>query len=114
MHWDDQAEEKLVAALLYGATGMDYGRAWEQAVSMPAEERQRVIDESLDGRGPHDAPPRELEVVDYTFEIVLDYGAFREFRRHPDADVLASTPYGGPRYQDAIHNRGSRTAWALR
>ena len=25
---------------------------------------------------------RELEVVDYTFEILLDYGAYREFRRH--------------------------------
>ncbi len=82
VHCDEQAEEKLVAALLYGATGMEYGRAWEQAVSMPAEERQRVIDESLEGLGPHDAPPRELEVVDYTFEIVMDYGAFREFRRH--------------------------------
>ena len=82
VHWDEHAEEKLVAALLYGATGMEYGRAWEQAVSMPIEERQRVIDQSLEGMGPHDAPPRELEVVDYTFEIVMDYGAFREFRRH--------------------------------
>ena len=31
---------------------------------------------------PTDAPPRELEVVDYTFEFLMDYGAFREFRRH--------------------------------
>ena len=81
-HWDEQAEEKLVAALLYGAAGLDYGQAWESALSMTSEERQRVIDESIEGLGPHDAPPRELEVVDYTFEIVLDYGAFREFRRH--------------------------------
>ena len=82
VHWDEQAEEKLVAALLYGAMGLDYGRVWEQALSMTSEERQRIIDESLDGLGPHDAPPRELEVVDYTFEISMDYGAFREFRRH--------------------------------
>ena len=79
VHWDEQAEEKLVAALLYGASGMEYGQVWDRALSMPAEERGRVIDESLAGLGPHDAPPRELEVVDYTFEIMLDYGRSASF-----------------------------------
>ncbi len=82
VHWDAQAGEKLAAAFLYGSTGMDYSAAWGKSVGMPAEERQRIIDGFLTGIGPHDAPPRELEVVDYTFEILLDYGAYREFRRH--------------------------------
>lgn len=81
-HWDPQAEEKLAAALLYGSTHFGYADAWERATTMSPEERQRTIDSFLEGIGPHDAPPRELEVVDYTFEILLDYGAFREFRRH--------------------------------
>ena len=81
-HWDEQAEEKLVVALLYGASGLDYQAVWQRTQAMTAEERQRIIDDSLSGLGPHDAPPRELEVVDYTFEFLLDYGAFREFRRH--------------------------------
>ncbi len=82
VHWDPQAEVKLAAALLYGASGQDYPAAWQQAQTMTPEERQRIIDESLSGLGPHDAPPREFEVVDYTFEFLMDYGAFREFRRH--------------------------------
>ena len=82
VHWDGQAEEKLVAALLYGSTGVDYAEAWERTQAMTSEERGRIIDSFLEGLGPHDAPPRELEVVDYTFEILLDYGAYREFRRH--------------------------------
>ena len=45
-------------------------------------ERKELFDGFLTGIGPHDAPPRELETVDYTFEILLDYGAYREFRRH--------------------------------
>ena len=82
-HWDQQAEEKLAAALLYGgASGSDYPSVWHQAQAMTSEERQQVIADSLSGIGPHDAPPRELEVVDYTIELLLDYGAFREFRRH--------------------------------
>ena len=36
----------------------------------------------LDRLGPHDIPVRELEVVDYTFDLVMDYGAYREFKRH--------------------------------
>ena len=82
VHWDAQAEEKLAATLLYAASGLDYPAVWQQAQAMTSEERQRIIDESLSGLGPHDAPPRELEVVNYTFEFLMDYGAFREFRRH--------------------------------
>ena len=82
VHWDSQAEEKLAAAFLYGSTGMDYADAWERSLAMAADERQQIFDSFLTGIGPHDAPPRELEVVDYTFEIRLDYGAYREFRRH--------------------------------
>ena len=82
VHWDAHAEEKLTAALLYGSSGLDYPAVWQRTLAMTAEERRRIIDDSLSGLGPHDAPPRELEVVDYTFEFLLDYGAFREFRRH--------------------------------
>ena len=32
--------------------------------------------------GPHDAPAREFELVDYTYEYMMDYGAYREFKRH--------------------------------
>ena len=82
VHWDERAEETLVTALLYAASSLDYESVGQRVRAMPAAERLQIIDDSLSGRGPHDAPPRELEVVDYTFEFLMDYGAFREFRRH--------------------------------
>ena len=82
VHWDSQAEEKLAASLLYGAAAQDYQAVWHHVVAMSPEERHRIIEAFLIGMGPHDAPPREFEVVDYTFEMLMDYGAFREFRRH--------------------------------
>ena len=82
VHWDTQAEEKLAAALIYGAAHVEYAEAWQRTQEMTPAERQRTIGDSLSGLGPHDTPPRELETVDYTFEFLLDYGAFREFRRH--------------------------------
>ncbi len=91
VHWDEQAEEKVTAALLYGATGLAYSEAWSRASAMNAGERCRVFDDFLANIGPHDAPPRELETVDYTFEFLLDYGAYREFRRHRMQTYLPQT-----------------------
>lgn len=82
VHWDDQSEQKLTAALLYSSEGDSYQAAWDRATGMNPEQRQQVIDQTLSGLDRHDTPPRELETVDYTFEFIMDYGACREFRRH--------------------------------
>ena len=82
VHWDDQSEQKLTAALLYSSEGDSYQAAWDRATGMNPEQRQQVIDQALSGLERHDTPPRELETVDYTFEFIMDYGACREFRRH--------------------------------
>ena len=91
VHWDEEAEEKVTAALIYGSTGMSYSEAWSWANAMKPAERRRVFDDFLENMGPHDAPPRELEMVDYTFEFRLDYGAYREFRRHRMQTYLPQT-----------------------
>ena len=82
VHYDPQAELKLAAALLYRFAGLSYSQVWQQVVHMDGESRCQVIDSCLKMLGDHDPPVRELEVVDYTFELVMDYGAYREFKRH--------------------------------
>ena len=89
VHWDDQAEEKVVAALLYRQSGLGYQDVWARVLDMTAESRQEIIGRCLSGLGPHDAPVRELELVDYTFEFVMDYGAYREFKRHRMMSYIA-------------------------
>jgi thymidylate synthase ThyX len=49
---------------------------------MDSKERQGIISGCLEKLGPHDAPVREFELVNYTFEFLMDYGAYREFKRH--------------------------------
>ena len=82
VHWDHQAEEKLAAALLYRRSHLSYQDIWRQALDMGTDGRREIIRQCVEGMGPHDAPVRELELVDYTFEFLLDYGAYREFKRH--------------------------------
>ena len=82
VHWDAQAEEKLAAALLYRRSHLSYQDIWRQVLDIGTDARQEIIRQCLEGMGDHDAPVRELELVDYTFEFLLDYGAYREFKRH--------------------------------
>ncbi len=79
---DPRAELKLCAALLYRFADLPYAQVWRQVEDMAPERRHEVIASCLDKLGPHDSPVRELEMVDYTFELVMDYGAYREFKRH--------------------------------
>ena len=82
VHHDHQAELKLAAALLYRFSGLSYNQVWRKVEVMDQEARYQAISACLEGLGDHDPPVRELEVVDYTFELVMDYGAYREFKRH--------------------------------
>ncbi len=82
VHYDPEAEAKVVAALLYRYAGQPYHQVWQQVQAMSLSERAAVLDEALGRLGPHDAPVRELEMADYTFDLLMDYGAYREYKRH--------------------------------
>ncbi len=79
---DPQAEVKLVTALLYRESQFPYDQLREKVTIMSQEERLNVINAALAKRGPHDAPIREFEHIYYTFDILMDYGAFRDVQRH--------------------------------
>ena len=76
------AENRVVAALLYRNAQEPYEAVRRRAEALSAGEREAVIAAALDSLGPHDATARELEQVEYTFEYLMDYGAYREFKRH--------------------------------
>jgi thymidylate synthase ThyX len=78
----DDAEEQLAAAILYGYTRMSWFQTMERVSKLSPEARTRIIDEYLRRRGSHDQPLRALEHLYYSFDIVLDYGAYRDIQRH--------------------------------
>ena len=92
VHYDNQAEIKLATSLLYSASLETYEDIWAKVCSMNDDSRHKVIRESLERLGPHDNPLRELETIEYTFELVMDYGAYREFKRHRMQTYLAQKP----------------------
>jgi len=108
VRWPAQAEEELVAAILYGAAQHPWSAVREAAGKLGAEERAAIIHEYLRRRGPHDQPLRALEHLTYTFEVLLDFGAYRDLQRHRMATQTAqdSTPAHGYTTPPAIVRYG--------
>jgi thymidylate synthase ThyX len=87
--FDEGGEKKVLAAALYRFGDMAYTEALAY-ISTLSEEGQEKLAESLLGRlGPHDVPLRELEYCTYTFDLVMDQGAYAEFKRHR---MMSQTP----------------------
>jgi thymidylate synthase ThyX len=91
------AEEQLAAAILYGYAHAPWAQVVKHIGMLSAESRELIIDDYLQRRGPHDQPLRALEHLYFTFDIVLDYGAYRDIQRHRMATQTRqdfSTRYG--------------------
>lgn len=82
LYFDKEAETKLAASLLYHYNSESHHTVARRVRQMSRSSLERTIKSALGYLGPHDATVRELEFLDYTFEFVLDYGAYREFKRH--------------------------------
>ena len=80
--FNPQAVEDLATALLYRSGDDDYIHAWAKVREMGSRKAGWIVRDALERLGPHDAPPREFETVNLMFELQMDYGALREFRRH--------------------------------
>ncbi|OGB94556.1 MAG: hypothetical protein A2Z31_01295 [candidate division NC10 bacterium RBG_16_65_8] len=82
VRYPEDAEDRLVAAVLYGYAAHPLTQIEERVRRFSAEEKTRIVDEYLTRRGPHDQPLRALEHLTYTFDILVDFGAFRDIQRH--------------------------------
>jgi hypothetical protein len=81
--WDPDGEEKLVAAMLYGASDLPDDQLRARVRTMSADERARVVRTYVGERGNRrHKPGRALEAVNYRFDLLADYGAFRDLQRH--------------------------------
>jgi len=81
--FDPDGEIKTVTAMLYPHTSLSEREIDRQVQKMTVEERLRVI-LSYVGYREHrrQRPGRALERTAYRFDVLSDYGAFRDLQRH--------------------------------
>ena len=83
LDWDPDAEVKVVAAMLYPYTHLPEHRIQERVASLSEEERLEVVRRYAGDRtNRRHRPGRALERSDYRFDVISDYGAFRDLQRH--------------------------------
>lgn len=81
--YDDQAEERVVAAILYPHTRHTLSQLRELAARMTEPRKREVLDAYMNSRGHRrEKPGRALEQVYYTFDIIGNLGAYRDLQRH--------------------------------
>ncbi|MGV3722119.1 MAG: FAD-dependent thymidylate synthase, partial [Actinomycetota bacterium] len=86
----EDPEARLTAAILYEFSDQSYDAVWERARTLPRAEHERVITAYLEGRRTYgvpghsytDPPMRTLEHLYFTFDILVDFGAYRDIQRH--------------------------------
>lgn len=81
--WDPDGEDKVLAAMLYPATERSDREVLERVRRLSDAERQAVVAAYVGERADRrHLPGRALERTWYRFEVVSDYGAFRDLQRH--------------------------------
>lgn len=81
--FDPEAETKLVASMLYPYTNLPETQIEEQVRKMtPAERLEVVRAYAGDRTNRRHKPGRGLERPFYRFDVLTDYGAFRDLQRH--------------------------------
>jgi len=81
VHSDPLAEEKIVASALYRYNQFSFAQCLEKAKTLNMQEREKILNTFMQGLG-NEQPPRELEHAYFAFDILVDFGAFRDIQRH--------------------------------
>jgi thymidylate synthase ThyX len=80
---DPDGEVKVVAAALYAASTLPDDRLLQAARDMSAEQRAAVLEAYAGERtNRRHKPGRAFERTAYRFDVLCDYGAFRDLQRH--------------------------------
>jgi hypothetical protein len=83
LDFDPEGEEKVLAALLYPYSDRPLEEARARVAAMPAAERAALHAELAGARrNRRDKPPRALEETACTFDLVGNFGIYRDLHRH--------------------------------
>jgi thymidylate synthase ThyX len=109
----DGDEEALFAALLFEASGVSEDDTRIRLSALGADTRAQLLGELVGDRANRrHRPGRGFEALRYRFEIVSDYGAFRDLQRHRmlTAQWQRLTPHLGAEVPEEVEAAGSGDA----
>jgi thymidylate synthase ThyX len=112
--WDRDGEVKVAAAVLYSATDLPDDQLLSVARDMTPDQRAEILAASVGSReNRRHKPGRAWERTDYRFDVLCDYGAFRDLQRHRPLTIewqRLTTAHGYDTPRD-IDEAGMRAEW---
>jgi thymidylate synthase ThyX len=87
--YDPNGETHILASALHRHAGTPYAESRKHVESISPGDRETLAAVLLGRLAAHDTPLREMEYANYTFELVMDQGAYAEFKRHR---MMTQTP----------------------
>jgi thymidylate synthase ThyX len=112
--FDPDGEAKVVAAALYAASSRPDAELLEIARRMTPDERNAVLAAYVGKRlNRRHRPGRAFERTSYRFDVLGDYGAFRDLQRHRllTLEWQRLTPRHGATMPEAIADAGAGDDW---
>ena len=114
VEWDPDGEAKVAAAALYAVTGLPDDALTDHVRSLPAEGRAALIAAYVGDRGNRrHKPGRAMERTSYRFDVLCDYGIFRDLQRHRMLTIEWQRLGTGHGYivPDSIRDIGAEGQW---
>src|SRR5204863_1425207 len=112
--FDPDGEVKVVAAALYAVSDVPDDRLLEIAQKMTEGERRAILEAYVGQRmNRRHRPGRAFERTAYRFDVLGDYGAFRDLQRHRllTVDWQGFTPRHGFNIPEAVDDAGVLADW---
>jgi thymidylate synthase ThyX len=110
VNWDPDAENRMVAAMLYPYTDLPDDMILARVRIMSTDEKLSVVRAYVGDRtNRRHRPGRALETVSYRFDLLTDYGAFRDLQRHRmlSLEWQPLSPLHGFDVPDAVADAGA-------
>jgi thymidylate synthase ThyX len=112
--FEPDGETKIVAAALYATSSLPDDRLLEIARGLSDDERRDVLRAYVgDRRNRRHKPGRAFERTGYRFDVLCDYGAFRDLQRHRLLTLEWQTlgPGGGFELPPDVEAAGATEDW---
>jgi thymidylate synthase ThyX len=112
--WDPDGEDKVLAAICYPQTHLPEEQILARVRRLPADDRVALLNAYVGDRtNRRHKPGRAFERTGYRFDVLGDYGAFRDLQRHRMLTIewQALTPRHGFDVPDAVCESGLRTQY---
>ena len=122
LDWDPDGEDKVLAAICYPHTNLPEAQVLERVRRLPADDRVAIMHAYVGDRtNRRHKPGRAFERTAYRFDVLGDYGAFRDLQRHRMLTIewQPLTPAHGYELPEPVREAGLRVAlrrrrWSVR